>query len=333
MFWLRSIPRRGACRAICAVLLLPMFASPARGDEHAAYPHRPIRLVAAQEPGSATDKIARVVAEALSEHLGGPVVVENRPGAGGSIGAEAVSRAAPDGYTLLLAGYSNLVVTPALRPDVRYDPLRDFAPIGRVAHVPFVFAVRADAPARSLVELVAVAKAVLGKLTYGSLGGGVTGMCMARFLEVTGVDMLAVEYKGASSAITDLVAGRIDFLCNEIGALSAQAQAGRIRLLALPGPRRLAIAAGVPTVVEAGLPEVRVAPWYGVVAPADTPATLVARLAAALDVSVKSETFRRRVETMGYEVIDDTPSAYARTLREEVEGVRRTLSRTRSAAK
>ncbi|MCC7114763.1 MAG: tripartite tricarboxylate transporter substrate binding protein [Burkholderiales bacterium] len=324
--------RRIAVRAVLALAAatLAVAAGAARAEDSATYPDRPVRLVAAQEPGSATDKIARLVADALEREWSRPVVVENRAGAAGTIGAEAVARAAPDGYTLLVGGLSNLAVSPAMRPEVRYDTLRDFAPIGRVAHVPFVFAASTQAPWRTMAEFVASARSNPGKYTYGSLGGGVTGLCNSQLFAATRIDMLAVEYKGASSAITDLVAGRIDFLCNEIGALASQAHAGRVRLVALPGPRRAALVPEVPTAAESGYRDLQVVGWYGLLAPAGTPQPVLDRIARALAAATRSPVFVQRIEAMGYEPVRESAEEFARALRDDVARARRLLADPRA---
>ncbi len=297
--------------------------APARAAEPRPFPDRPVRIVAGQQAGSATDNVARVIAEALAEHWGVAVVVENRPGAGGTIGAEAVAAATPDGYTLLLAGLSNLVIGPATRTDVRYDPVRDFVAIGRVAHVPFGFSVNASVPARSLRELADLARANPGKLTYATLGPGTTtDYGMALFRKAAAVEMLGVEYKGASSAVIDVVAGRVDVYFNEIAVLSQHAQSGSLRILAIASPKRVSRAPGVPTTTEQGFSSVLVAPWYGILAPATTPPEIVKRLEEAYAAAMRSPNVRKRIDALGYEPIDDAPGHFAEALREDLADYR-----------
>jgi len=288
---------------------------------------RQLKLVAAQETGTATDKVARLLAQALESHWQAPVIVENRPGAGGTIGAEAVARAAPDAMTLLVGGYSNLVVATVLRTDVRYDPERDFVPIGRVAHVPFVFAVHPSVPAQTLGELVDLARAKPGQLNVGSLVGGSTGMGTALLVQATGIQLTPIEYKGASTAIADLVAGRIDVMFNEIAALGAQARAGRVRLLAAASPNRLVAAPDLPTTAEAGFPSIVVAPWYGLLAPANMPLEILARVREALAAAQAMPSFRAQIAALGYESIDEDGNAFARQIVADIRSARSALTK------
>ena len=295
----------------------------ARAADTRPFPDHSVRIVAGQQAGTATDNVTRLVADALAEHWGVAVVVENRPGAGGTIGAEAVARAAPDCYTLFLGGLSNLVIGVVTRPDIRYDPERDFVPIGRVAHVPFGFAVNASVPARSLRELADLARTQPGKLTYATLGPGTTtDFATTMFRTAARIDMLAVEYKGASSALVDVVAGRVDLFFNEVAMLTQQAQAGSLRLLAIASPKRVARVPDVPTTAEQGFPGVVVAPWYGLLAPAGTPPEVVKRLEEAYAAAMRSPTLRKRIEALGYEPIDDAPGQFAVALRDDLRTFR-----------
>lgn len=324
-----AAPRLAPCfRLPSAIALAALVATiaPTAAAADPVFPDRVVKIVAAQEPGSATDKVARIVAAALEKHWGSRVIVENRAGAGGTIGAEYVARAEPDGYTLLLGGYSNMIVAPAMRPEIRYDTTRDFVPFGRVAVVPFVYAVHPSVPARTLPEVVALARAEPGKLNVASLGGGATAMGLAKFFTATGVEMTSIEYKGAVSGIADLVAGRIDFMFNEIAGLGAQARAGRVRLLAVATPKRIEAEPDLPTTAEQGLPSVVVAPWYGVFAPAGTPPAVAARLSAAVAASRHSSELQEQMRTLGYDIVaDDDPASFARQLDIDAQEARRLL--------
>ena len=323
--------RRGALLALATaahVLLATTFAVAAE----LPFPHKPIRLVAAQQPGSATDNVARLVAEALESQLGVAVAVDNRPGAGGKIGAENAANATPDGYTLLLGGQSNLVLAPVTDPDLRYDPVRDFVPVGRVARVPFAFAVSGDLPVRTLRELVALAKEKPGKLTYASLGPGTqSGFIMELLRAETGAELLVVEYKGITTAMTDVLAGRIDVAFNEIAAIAQHVASGRMRMLAVAEPKRVARAPDVPTTAEAGYPRLLLSSWYGVVAPAATPPEVVRRLVEAHEAAMRTPGLRARIAALGYEPIDDAPGQFAGVLRDDVARLRAIASRSAKA--
>ena len=289
----------------------------------APYPDPPVRIVAGQQAGSATDNASRTIADALAEHRGVAAVVESRPGAGGTIGAEADAHATPDGYTLLPARLSNLVIGPVTRTDVRYDPLREFVAIGRVAHLPYGPVANASVPARSLREPADLARANPGKLTYATLGAGTTNDCgTARFRKAANVDMLGVDYKGASSMTIDVVAGRVDAYFNEIAAVWQHVQSGALRILAIASPKRISRAPDIPTTAEQGFPSVVVAPWYGLLAPAGTPPEIVRRLESAYAAAMRSPTTRRRIEALGYEPIDDGPGHFAEVLRDDLAGYR-----------
>ena len=320
---------RAAGRAVAAVrahlvaLTLLAAVSAKAAGEPPHWPQRPLKIVAAQQSGGATDNVARIIAEALEKELGVAVTVENRPGAGGKIGAEAVARSAPDGYTLLVGGTSNLVIGPAVEPDVRYDPAHDFAPIGRVAHVPFGFAVNAAVPAHTLKELAALARARPGGLTYVSLGPATTtGFGTSMFLREAGVDMLAIEYRGIATAIPDVLGGRVDLVFNEVALLAQNAAGGHLRALAIASPRRSPRLPDVPTTAEQGFPRVVMSAWYGLVAPSGIPPEAQKRLLEAYRAIARSPVVRARIESLGYEPIDESPAQFAAAMREEAAMVR-----------
>jgi len=308
--------------AVATILALSALAAP-EGYAAEPYPNHPVRIVAAQQAGSATDNVARLIADGLEAALGVPVTVENRPGAGGAIGAEAAARAAPDGYTLLVGGTSNLTIGPATDPAVRYDPTRDFVPIGRVAYVPFAFAVNAGVPVTTLGELAKMARERPGKLTYATLGvTTTTGFGMELFRAEAGIDMLGVEYKGIASAIPDLLAGRVDAIFTEIAVLAQHAKAGRLRLLAIASPQRNARFPDLSTSTEQGFPRSTLGAWYGVLAPAGTAPDVRKRLVEAYEVAMRSPSVVKRIETLGYEPIVETPGEFAKALRDDIAAIR-----------
>jgi tripartite-type tricarboxylate transporter receptor subunit TctC len=312
-----------ACFTLLAWALLACFTTGDATADTRAWPQRAVRIVAAQQAGSATDNLARLMADALEAQLGVPVTVENRPGAGGKIGAEAVARATPDGYTLLVGGTSNLVIAAATEPELRYDPQKDFVAIGRFAHVPFGFAVHAAVPARTLGELAELARARPGTLTYVSLGPATsTGFGTRLFLKEAGIDMLAIEYKGIASAIPDLLSGRVDLILNEVALLAQHSAGGSIRVLAIADTKRAARLPSVPTTAEQGFARVITTPWYGLLAPAGTPPDVQKRLAAAYDAAVRMPAVRSRIEALGYDLIVDGPGQFAIALRDDIAAIR-----------
>jgi tripartite-type tricarboxylate transporter receptor subunit TctC len=306
--------------ALIAVSGVAAATDPSRWPQHA------ITLVAGNQAGSATDNVARLVAESFEAQFGVPVVVDNRSGAGGRIAAEVVAKAAPNGYTLLVGGGSNLVMAAAMESDLRYDPVRDFVPIGRLVQVPFGFAVNASVPVRTLAELAALARKEPGRLTYVSLGAATTtAFGMANFLRQSGTDMLGIEYKGITSAIPDVLAGRVDVLFTELGALAQHASGGSLRVLAIAWPQRVARLPQVPTTAEQGFPKLVVATWYGLLAPAGTPPDVVARLQEAYAAAVQSPATKRRIDALGYQPVDDAPGRFATALADEIAAVREAL--------
>jgi tripartite-type tricarboxylate transporter receptor subunit TctC len=269
------------------------------------WPQHAITLVAGNQAGSAADSVARLIAESFEAQFGVPVVVDNRSGVGGRLAAEMVAKAAPNGYTLLVGGVSNLVLAAAMEPDLRYDPVRDFVPLARKAP---------------------------GSLTYVSLGTATTtGYGMTRFLRQSGSDMLAIEYKGISSAIPDVLAGRVDVLFTELGALVQHGSSGNLRALAIAWPQRVARLPQVPTTAEQGFPGLVVATWYGLLAPAGTPPDVIKRLNDAYTAAVHSSTTRKRIDALGYEPVDDPPGRFATALRAEIAAVRETLKPSAAA--
>jgi tripartite-type tricarboxylate transporter receptor subunit TctC len=263
--------------------------------------------------------IARIFADALSDIVKAPVVVENHAGAGGTIGANLVAKAPADGYTLLVGGALNLALAPALVSNLPYAPEKDFAPIGGLAHVPYAFAVRSDVPASTLPELVAYARANPGRLSYGSSGVGSNSSLAVELLKATaGVDILHVPYKGSAPAVTAVVAGQTDIVCVDLALLLPHVKAGTLRLVAAAGAKRSAMAPDLPTATEQGLSGLVLEPWYGLVAPVAIAAEVRAKLVAALNQAVRSPELRQRFEQQGYELIVDTPESFSALIRSEI---------------
>ncbi len=283
------------------------------------YPSKAIKLIVPQAPGAQNDVLARMLGERLTELWNEPVIVENHGGAGGTIGADLVAKAVPDGYTVLIGGLNNLAVATALVNDLRYDPIRDFAPVGGFARVPYALAVNRNVPATTLAELIAYARAHPGRLTYGSGGSGSMSSLGAELLKaMAGVDMVHVPYRGSAPSISALVSGEIDIMFADLSLLTPHAKAGTLRLIAAAGARRASVAPELPTVAEQGLPGFAIEPWYGVVVPAGTPPDIVAKLAGGLHEVIRAPEIGRRFAQLGYEPMIDTPEQFGALIRSEI---------------
>jgi len=284
------------------------------------YPSRPVRIVVPQTPGTPSDNIARALGEQLSEYWRQSVVIEPKPGAGGTIAAEYVARGPADGYTLLLANSSNMAIAPALDPALRYDPIADFAPIARLIDVPFVVVVNSAVPVKSMPELVAHARAHPGRVTYLSFGEGtVTHMAFESLKAAAGIDVVEVGYKTYAQAIPDLVTGRVDLCLCDLVAIRQHVDAGSLRVLGVIGSRRLAAMPELPTVTEQGVPGFALGMWYGVVAPAGIPPAVRANLVDAIDRARRTPAMIQRIESLGFQPILDDPREFAATVRAEIE--------------
>ena len=288
---------------LCVGSLISTFAS-----SHVCaqdYPSKSIRLVAPIAASGMTDIVARQMAQKLQERLGVPVVVDNKPGAGGNIGVETVVRAAPDGYTLLLAFPGPIVVNPSLYKNLAYDPVRDLAPVNLLTSYPLLLAVNVEVPAKTLAEFIALAKQKTGGLSYGSAGNASTAhLAMELFMRQADIQMVHVPYKGAAPAMTDLIGGRLAVVFDSMTLVMPQVEAGKIRALAISSKVRSPAAPDLPTVAESGLSDFVVEGWYGVLAPSGTPEAIVNRLskeftAIVNDSDVKKDFLKRGLEPLG----------------------------------
>jgi tripartite-type tricarboxylate transporter receptor subunit TctC len=285
------------------------------------YPNRPITLVVPFPPGGSTTIVARIVADKMSEALGQSIIVDNRGGAGGTIGTRAVSKAAPDGYTILLGYTGTLAIGPSLYANAGYDPRKDFAPIGRIASAPNTLVVHPSTPAHSVPELIAYAKANVGKVFYGSAGiGTVSHVCGEYFATAAGVKIDHIPYKGTGPAITDLLGGHIPMAFAPVPATHENAKAGKLRMLAVTSAVRSTLLPDVPTIAETALPGFEAVLRYGFVAPPGTPAPIIARLNAALNAALASPDVRERLAIDGAEPLPSTPEEYGADIdREETQ--------------
>jgi tripartite-type tricarboxylate transporter receptor subunit TctC len=291
---------------LCLLALLIGGTAGARAQD--AYPSKqPIKLIVPFAAGGAVGAVARVLGTSLQVGLDQSIVVDNRGGAGGIIGMDAVAKAAPDGYTLLLA-HSGLTYMPGLYRKLPFDPVKDFDGVVTAVSGSYVLAVNNDMPFKSVAELIAHAKANPGKLTYGSAGIGSTLHLAAElFKRAAGIDILHVPYRGAAQATTDLVGGQVQIMFGPAVAILPLAQAGKIRTLAVTSARRSALAPELPTVVESGVPGFEVVGWYGLAAPAGTPKPVIAKLNAEANRALKSAEVIEQFRIQGYEPIGDTP--------------------------
>ncbi|WP_395710819.1 Bug family tripartite tricarboxylate transporter substrate binding protein [Reyranella sp.] len=302
-----------------ALSLLLLFSPAAQSDD---YPSKPIKLVVPFAPGGSVDIVARILSQRLSEDLGQSVVVENRAGAGGNIGFEAVAKAKPDGYTLGMAS-STLAVNVSLYRSIGYDPLKDFAPISLVAMQPNVLMVNPSLPVKSVTELIAYAKANPGKLNFGSSGIGASQHLAAEmFKSRTGIEMIHVPYKGGGPAMADLVAGRIQLMFETIPNSLPYIQSGQLRALAVTVEERSGQLPDVPTVAEAGLAGFVSRGWLGVMAPAGTPQSIIDKMNAAVHKAVADPAITKRLVDLGLRIKLSTPAEFSAFIAREVADFR-----------
>jgi len=293
-----------------AALLLLSLALPARADS--AFPTRLVRLIVAFPPGGTNDAIARLLAQRLGEQWGQPVIVDNRAGAGGTIGTELVARAEPDGYTLLVTPPGPITTNAALYAKLPYDPATAFAPVTVISQAPNLLLVTPKLPVATVGALVAAAKAEPDKLTYASQGNGTTShLTGALFANTAGIALVHVPYKGSAPALNDLLSGQVDMMFDAIGNSLAHVQAGTLRALAASGERRLAALPELPTMIESGYPDFISVVWYAMVAPAGTPVGRRALIAGAVGRILREPEMIERLAQLGNQPVGDTPDQMA----------------------
>ena len=310
--------------ASALALALAIGAAGAQSD----YPVRPVRIIVPSPPSGGTDIVARVLAQHFSNAFGQQFFVENKPGAGNVIGIEAAARAAPDGYTLLVSA-STIALNSVLYKKVPYDPVRDFAPITLAATAPNILVVNPKLSLKTLADLIAAAKAQPGKLTYGTPGIGTSPhLCMELFKSMAGVDLQHVPYKGTAAAVMDIIGGQIDVAFATALTAKPLIDAGRLRALAVSGPRRVEALPGVPPVAEAGVPGYEAMQWYGLLAPAGTPSAIIERVHAEAMVALRSPEMKARLAADGAEPSGTTPAEFGAYIKRELQK----WSRVRDAA-
>ncbi len=283
------------------------------------YPSKPIRFIVPFAPGGSTDLVARFLAPRLTEALGQPVVVDNRGGAGGVIGADLAAKAPADGYTIVLGSPGPLTINPNLQSKLPYDTLRDFAPISLATISPFTLVIHPSVPVKSVKELVALAKAKPGQLNYGSAGNGSVGhFSSEQFKALAGVDIVHVPYKGAGPAVADLVGGRLQLMFENLPTILPHVRAGRLKMLAVGTKTRSALVPEYPTIAEAGVPGYESSTAFGVLAPAKTPAAVVGRLNREIVKALQTPDMKEKLSELGLEPAGGTPQQYAAHLKEEL---------------
>ena len=283
-----------------------------------AWPSKPIRIIVPFAPGGPADLLPRLIGPKLTEAWGQPVVVENKPGAGGNIGMDALAKAAPDGYTLVIGPNGNLVVNPHLDPNLPYDVFRDFTPVTLLASFSNVLVVNPEVPAKTVPELIALAKAKPGALSYGSPGTGSQAHLGGEFLKLmAGIDIIHVPYNGTAPAMRDLLGGQISFMFAQTSSALPQVQSGKLRALGVASARRSAQLPDVPTIAESGLPGFEAVSWYALLAPAGTPKEIVTRLQAEIARILQLPDIREKLALQGGEPVGNTPEQLSSMLKSE----------------
>ena len=300
--------------ASAALALLPGFVFAQ------AYPNKTIRLIVPFAAGGTTDIVARIVADQLGKELGQVVIIENRGGGGGSIGANEVAKATPDGYTLGVATVSTMAVNPAANPRIPYNNLTDFIPVTNFVTVPNILAVHPSVPAKDIKEFIALLKKNPGKYSFASSGtAGISHMMGELFLAASGTDMVHIPYKGAGPAITDVLGGQVPVLFDNLPSSKSHIDAGKFRLLAVAAPKRLPAYPNVPTFAEIGMKEVNDPAWYGLVAPARTPKEIIDKLYTAAVKAVNNPATKEKLALQGADPLANTPAEFAAQIKIEYE--------------
>jgi tripartite-type tricarboxylate transporter receptor subunit TctC len=309
-------PRTLARLAVLGVVIA--LASPAALSQ--SFPAKPVKLVIPFPPGGSLDNVGRLLAQKISESWGQPIVVENRPGAGGNVGADAVAKSPPDGYTVVMGALSTHAVNPSLYPKMPYDAVKDFAPISLVAITPNVLVVNSALPVNSLKDLIAYAKANPGKVNFGSGSNGSAGHLAGELFKVdTGTDVAHIPFKGGAPATQALLAGDTQFMFDNLANAMAQLKGGKIKAIAVTTAQRSKLAPELPTMAEAGMPGFDISTWFGILAPAGTPSDVVAKWNAELVKALNAPDVREKMMAQGAEPSPTTPAEFASFIARERE--------------
>jgi len=306
-------------RLVLSLLLAVVVLDTARAQ---SYPLKPVRIISPYSPGGLGDTVPRAIALGLTELLGQQVIVENRPGASQIIGMQAAAKSPPDGYTLVYGSVTSLAINPSAHRNLPYDPLRDFAPVALCVTTPLYLVVHPSVPAKSVKDLIAIARAQPGRLAYGSGGNGSSNHLAGElFKTLAQVDLLHVPYKGAGPAMIDVMAGHVDLMLGAAGL--AEARAGKVRVLGVTSARRSAAAPQVPTLAESGVPGYEATIWFGLLAPAGTPTAIVKRLSADIGKVLSQSRLREQFSTV--EMTPSTPEAFAAHIAREIPKWRKVI--------
>lgn len=310
---------RSIARSTGKTLAVVMFAALTAVSLAQSYPAKPVRFIVPFAPGGGNDVMARLISGKLSENLGQQVIVDNRAGAGGSIGSELAAKAPPDGYTILMGHIGTLALNRSLYARLPYDPVKDFAPVSLVATAQNILIVHPSLPARSVKQLIAIAKSKPGELNFVSGGVGGAGHLAGELLKALAkVDMVHVAYKGAGPALTDLIAGHVQLMITNMPAAMPHVKSGKLRALAVTGARRSSLVPDLPTIAEAGVPGYELMNWFGVVAPAATPRDIVGKLNQEIVKGLKTGDMRSLLAANGAEPVGSTSEQFAAHIKAEI---------------
>jgi tripartite-type tricarboxylate transporter receptor subunit TctC len=317
------MPSRSLVTALCAALFIFLAGGSAVAQP---YPAKPIRFVVPYPPGGPLDVIARLTAQKVAEGTKQPVIVDNKPGAGGNIGADLVAKSAPDGYTILMGAVATHAINPTLYASIPYDAARDFTPVTQLASTPNVLIVNPAIQAANVREFIAYAKANPGKLNFGSGSTGSAGHLAGElFKTMAGVDLVHVPYKGAAPAMQDLIGGQIQVMFDNLASAQGQVRAGKVRALAVTTAQRSALAPDLPTIAESGLPGFDISTWFGIFVPAGTPRDVVDRLHTEFVKALAAPDVREKMVNLGAEPVGNKPEEFAAYIRREAEKYARVI--------
>ena len=303
-------------RIVAAAIIALSLSSPALAQ---SLPDKPIRIIVPFAAGGPSDVLARIVGKQMEQLLGEPIIIENRPGAGGNIAAESVARAAPDGYTLLM-GSSSQATNMTLFNNLPYDTLRDFAPVTEVGYGPQVLAIHPSLPAKSVKELIALARSMPGQLSYASAGNGSSQHLAGELFKMMNkLDIVHVPYKGGQPALVDVIGGQVAYIFINTLEVLPHARSGRLKVLAVASAKRSSVLPNVPTFAEAGVPRLVAETWWGLIAPTGTPREIIARLQSEIAKGLATVELKERFTTLGAEPVGSSPEQFGAFIREEVQ--------------